>query len=306
MATPASQSADPADTPERVFRWQEVAPADLEWLRRRTEDVLGLSHRSARDAIRIGEALCEVQKRLPRKFHAWMRTQTPLSPRTGNRLMAISRTFSAYLNQAEQFSLCALYILSEQDTPVAARGHAVQLAESGQKVTRALALEILDAHREVEVEGEFVRDYERVKKEIFKEENQQDKQTVLLSGREHQRLVAIGRAVELVVSRESIVSIARIAEEETVQFSITVHGNQHGPQNFFGTDLKCILQEISGEVETKYCPKCNETKPITEFGANASLFDGLMARCSHCENQRKIEKKQAAKTAHTAEPTHAG
>ena len=37
---------------------------------------------------------------------------------------------------------------------------------------------------------------------------------------------------------------------------------------------------------TKYCPKCSQTKPVTEFSCDRSARDGLYARCKHCDSER--------------------
>lgn len=35
----------------------------------------------------------------------------------------------------------------------------------------------------------------------------------------------------------------------------------------------------------KRCPKCQETKPVSEFGANATRQDGLSVYCRSCRSE---------------------
>lgn len=38
-------------------------------------------------------------------------------------------------------------------------------------------------------------------------------------------------------------------------------------------------------METKYCPKCNETKPMIQFHKNKSKYDGYGSYCKPCANE---------------------
>tara|TARA_B100001113_G_C20975818_1_gene563865 strand:- start:134 stop:559 length:426 start_codon:yes stop_codon:yes gene_type:complete len=45
------------------------------------------------------------------------------------------------------------------------------------------------------------------------------------------------------------------------------------------------------EVETKYCPRCKQTKPITAYHKHCGQADGLQSRCIEC---RKRENNNAS------------
>jgi len=47
-------------------------------------------------------------------------------------------------------------------------------------------------------------------------------------------------------------------------------------------------------VETKYCPKCGETKKLTEFFRNKTKKDGLTSWCKECtgDYNRKYSKQR--------------
>ena len=42
----------------------------------------------------------------------------------------------------------------------------------------------------------------------------------------------------------------------------------------------------------KYCPRCQQTKPVSEFGKNKSCKDGLQVYCKSCKNSYQIKRKQ--------------
>lgn len=147
--TPAPGAAAPSH-PE--FRWDTVPPSERDWLRRRTGDIVGLAYRQACDTVRVGAWLEEAKSRLPHgAYEAWVESELPFSVPTACRYRQVARVFGAFASvQFEMFDESALYVLAQtRGVPPAAREHAVQLAESGQRVTRAVALEILDAHRPI-------------------------------------------------------------------------------------------------------------------------------------------------------------
>jgi hypothetical protein len=142
------------------FRRGGASPSDREWLRRRTEDIVGLLYRGACDIVRIGQWLEEAKSRLPHGvYEDWVENCLPFSLPTAWRYRQVARAFGEFQNfHFERFDELALYALAQpRGVPPAARAHAAQLASEGQKITRALALEILDAHRPVS-EADAVRE----------------------------------------------------------------------------------------------------------------------------------------------------
>lgn len=54
-------------------------------------------------------------------------------------------------------------------------------------------------------------------------------------------------------------------------------------------------ESITQTTQTKFCPSCGETKPITEFSRNRTAKDGRQSECKACKNKRAKEKRDAHK-----------
>ena len=54
-------------------------------------------------------------------------------------------------------------------------------------------------------------------------------------------------------------------------------------------------ESITQTTQTKFCPSCGETKPITEFSRNRTAKDGRQSECKACRNKRAKEKRDAHK-----------
>lgn len=54
-------------------------------------------------------------------------------------------------------------------------------------------------------------------------------------------------------------------------------------------------ESITQTTQTKFCPSCGETKPITEFSRNKTAKDGRQSECKACKNKRAKEKRDAHK-----------
>ena len=290
MATKHKSSTEPA------FRWSDVAVGDRDWLQKRTQDIETYTYRTACDMVRIGQTLAEIRDRLPRKFSPWLVSQTPFSKATAYRLIATAGTFAPYVSLIETVEPYALYLLSQQDAPQAAREHAVQLASQGEKVTRALALSILDAYSDEDPSEEEVEEYERLKGRIEQEENGRDKVTERLETMDAALYEGVGRTVIELVERVSMLTITKLDElDDAAIYSVTCHENGK-PRSVVDRNLHCALELMAGREPQKYCPGCcepGETLAMSRFGVNKSMPDGLMARCKVCERERKKDMKKA-------------
>ena len=45
--------------------------------------------------------------------------------------------------------------------------------------------------------------------------------------------------------------------------------------------------------EVKFCPKCNEVKPVSKFGTDARALDGKLGHCKMCESKRSTLRRLA-------------
>lgn len=124
-------------------------PAPAADLAKLAEAIRSASRRAAADLILIGTLLGRVRDALPRgEWSPWCARELGWSQATVYRFLAVAAAFGRLADASlARFDPTALYALAQLGTPPAARAWACQLAEGGHRVTRAAALEILDAHR---------------------------------------------------------------------------------------------------------------------------------------------------------------
>ncbi len=129
----------------------EVAPftyADLDAetrvvVQQKTSEIRGLMRRAAQDVVEIGLRLIEVKDRLPHgQFGQWLGKEFSWSHDTAARLMGVAKRMGQIPHGAE-FEARALYLLAAPTTPEEARAEAIARAEAGEKVTQAVAREII-------------------------------------------------------------------------------------------------------------------------------------------------------------------
>ena len=81
-----------------AFRYADVPDADRDWLRRRAEDVVGLTYRAVCDHVRVGLVLTEARGRLRgRVFRRWVAAELPFSRAWAYKLMALARAFGDHV-----------------------------------------------------------------------------------------------------------------------------------------------------------------------------------------------------------------
>ncbi len=323
MVKPQTLSAVPVAV---LFAWREVDPEHRDWLKKRTQDIESFVYRTACDIIRIGQILSEVKKRLPKKYEAWLATSTPFSAAQARRLRGTAKVFNPFLSQIESIEPSALYVLAQDNTPQAARDHAVQLATGGTRVTHAVAREILDAHKPVgAMSKESVDAVQTARNRLWREEDREQAKT---EGKEEQddgRAAKMGRIVAELVERKSMVQLAKVEDaggegiDGAPIYSVTTYDPQCGPRSVSDRDLNLAIQRAAGSQEYKFCAGCcvkgGEIMPEGEyapgrqgmipthcFSRDRRTADLLGARCNNCERPRKREirlRKKLAKDAAT-------
>lgn len=100
--------------------------------------------------ISIGTQLITMKGLVPRgQFGAFLDSEFGWSQDTAERWMAVAKRFAA-IPQAADFDRTALYALAGGDIPDEAIEEATERAAAGEKITKAVAVEIIDKHTEGE------------------------------------------------------------------------------------------------------------------------------------------------------------
>lgn len=116
-------------------------------VQQRCAEVRSLIKRSGADILEIGQKLIEVRDRLKHgKWGVWLQAEFEWSIDTAENYMRVARQFPEIPNGSD-FHAKALYLLASPNTPAAARQEAIALAESGQTVSHATAIALVQEHR---------------------------------------------------------------------------------------------------------------------------------------------------------------
>ena len=105
--------------------------------------------RSMNDMIEIGGWLAEVKAILPYgEFGKWLEAEFEWTRQTAHNLISVAEAFSCKPGLQLDITAHGLYALAAPSTPVAAREEAVAaLSEAGERVTTAMAREIIAKHK---------------------------------------------------------------------------------------------------------------------------------------------------------------
>lgn len=281
------------------FRWDRFAAPERALLQAHTESILSLAYRTACDTVRIGRMLSEVKERLWGDYEAWVESELPFSLATAHRFRQVAAAFGAFLtSQFERFDPSALYLLSQLQVPQAVREHAVQLAEEGERITRAVALEILDAHKDVPVTSDLLSEHHERMKDIRAAEKKaqadEEREEAVEQKADH------WDAFRELVEECSSVHVTKVDDPEDVTlYSIMCHRQNDRPRNVVRRHLSDAVDEAGGRERQKYCPGCcepGETKPVGEFSDNSRRADGRNDYCKACEKKRRKKMRDEART----------
>lgn len=130
-------------------------------VQQRTTEIKTLLRRTAQDIIDIGLKLSEVKQELGHgHFLAWLRTEFDWSESAARKFMQVSRQFKTVKFTDLNIAPSALYLLSADSTPEAAREEALQLASSGEVITRPKAKALVQQYTQASQPEDDVIDIE--------------------------------------------------------------------------------------------------------------------------------------------------
>jgi hypothetical protein len=98
--------------------------------------------------LQIGADLKVARERCPHgQWEAWVRGEAGYSPQTAHRLIQVADRFKSLTVRDLQIQPSALYALAAPSTPDEAVAEAIERAEHGEPITKAIAHEIVGRHR---------------------------------------------------------------------------------------------------------------------------------------------------------------
>ena len=138
-----------AATSSIEFSYGMLNLATRKVVQQRTTEIKSLLRRTAQDIIDIGEKLSEVKQELGHgHFLDWLRTEFDWSESAARKFMQVHRKFKTVKFTNLNIATSALYLLSADCTPEAARAEVLQLAQCGEVITRAKAKTIVQQHEQ--------------------------------------------------------------------------------------------------------------------------------------------------------------
>ncbi len=301
-----------------------VAVPDSQWLRDKLGYIRNLSRRIAEDLSHLGKHLCEVRDNIPGGFAPWVEAHLSFGRKTAYRMMDVW-THCGSRVAGLPIDATALYLISSPSVPKEKRETVIAIAESGQRVTPALAREVIESRGG----GTDVDAYHRDREAGEKQDAEPDYRGMT----EKERKAAVGQADKaakeertysvtrdfswlwrefsrLVNSANSVV-VTRVTDvEEDRDFAktgglgdlkrglflpvmISVHPDDGSSVRTVVSQegLEVALIQASGKEEPKKCLGCRKVK--REYSDFSKKNGGRCPQCKVCERARvKVAKKQ--------------
>lgn len=138
----ATATAVPAPAQGALFDYEQLDAETRIVVQQRAGEIQQLVRTTTENVIQIGHKLADVKDRLNGRFNAWLQAEFDWSERTAYNFIAVWQKFGHRKNVAK-FATSALYLLSAPHTPAEAVVAAEQIAESGEKVSHAVAKELV-------------------------------------------------------------------------------------------------------------------------------------------------------------------
>lgn len=149
----------------RLQCYQGLPQDSIEKLEKYVSDAKRIANKASFD---LAEKLCEAREEFRDNkhggFEGWIEERLGISKQTAYRIIWRYEQFGSVENLEQlDIALTAQYALSQPSTPQTARDEAIQLAESGTKITVKLSENIIEKHKK------DIEEAEKIRKEIQKE-----------------------------------------------------------------------------------------------------------------------------------------
>ena len=145
MESLATIAAEVLPAEPALFDYSGFNEGQRQTLRIRASEINTLAKRAVQDVIEIGRKFAEVKDILGGngKFTAWLSSELGWSERTAYNFIGVYTAFGSADFAVENIAVSALTLLAAPSTPPAAVEAAARLADTGERVTHAIAKEIV-------------------------------------------------------------------------------------------------------------------------------------------------------------------
>jgi hypothetical protein len=147
MGIPGSAMAKPIEGKlivAKSFDYSQLKPKVAERVKETADRVRDWLEKTAGQTVEIGAALLKVKDELLHgQFGPWLKAEFGWTERTARNLMAVAERFGSKSEIISEFQPTALYLLAAPSAPDRARQTAIDRAKAGEKITAAVAKDIL-------------------------------------------------------------------------------------------------------------------------------------------------------------------
>lgn len=131
-----------------AFDYRILPTEKREFVLQKTDETQWLLKKTAENIIKIGKNLLAVKDILPHgAFSIWIGFEFGMTQRTAVNFMHVAEKFDGKTEKFSVLSSSVLYLLSAPATPDSAIDETIRIAESGQKVTHAMAQKIIELEK---------------------------------------------------------------------------------------------------------------------------------------------------------------
>lgn len=134
---------------QQAFDYRELTEESRSFVKERALLIRDAAKKTAQGIVLIGQWLTEVKARLPHGgWLPWLETEFGWSQRTAYRFIDVYHSVKLANLANLEIDVSALYLITAPKTPEPVRQEVIQRAQSGEPMTRAKAVEVLEQYKQ--------------------------------------------------------------------------------------------------------------------------------------------------------------
>jgi hypothetical protein len=132
-----------------TFDYRDLTPNDRSFIKERALLIRDAAKRTAEGIILIGQWLTEAKSRLKHgQWLPWLETEFGWSVSTATNFMRVYENVKLATVANLQIDVSALYLIATPKTPEPVREEIIKRAQSGEPMTKAKAVEVLESYKQ--------------------------------------------------------------------------------------------------------------------------------------------------------------